>query len=140
MATTALEKIAEIEAEAKRKIEDLKAEAISELTKRIAAAKAELVALEEEYSSLTGKTLKGEKVSGVRERLSKEQSEALVLTVSDIVKNAKEHIPMGEIIKQAGRSESAVRAAVKAAKAAKMIDSTGDKAATRYFPLPRTSK
>lgn len=130
MAQTALEKIAAIEAEAKTKIDALKAEATTELAKRIAGVKSELATLEAEYASLTGKTMKGEKAGGTRRRLSAEEKAALVATVSAIIKGAKEGIKMGDIVKQAGESDSAVRDAVKQVKG---IKTTGNKASTLYF-------
>ena len=130
MAQTALEKIAAIQDKANKEIETLKAEAVSELVKRINGVKSELSALEAEYASLTGKTLKGEKAGGTRRRLSKEEKEALVATVSAIIKGAKEGIKMGDIVKAAGESDSAVRDAVKAVKG---IKTTGNKASTLYF-------
>jgi len=129
MAQTALEKIKAIEAEAEAKIKELKAEAVSELVKKIAAVKSELEALEAEYSTLTGKTLKGEKTEGKRKRLSADEKAALVATVAEIIKAAKDGVSFGEIAKQAGESDSAVRDAIKQVKG---IKSTGTRATTKY--------
>lgn len=130
MATTALDKIQAIQDEANKKIEALKAEAVTELVKKISGVKSELAALEAEYSSLTGKTLKGEKSGGTRKRLSAEEKAALVVTVGAIIKGAKEGISMGKIVEAAGESASAVRDAVKSLKGVK---TTGAKASTLYF-------
>lgn len=130
MATTALEKIQAIQDRANKEIEALKQEAVTELVKKISGVKSELATLEAEYATLTGKTLKGEKAGGTRRRLSKEEKEALVATVSAIIKGAKEGIKMGDIVKAAGESDSAVREAVKAVKG---IKTTGNKASTLYF-------
>lgn len=130
MAQTALEKIAAIEAEAKAKIDTLKAEAASELVKRISAVKSELAALQAEYETLTGKPAKEGKAGGSRKRLSADEKAALVITVSEIIRKAKEGISMGQIVQQAGESVSAVREAVKAVKGVKK---SGAKASTLYF-------
>ena len=128
--TTALQKIAAIEAEAKAKIDALKTEAQSELVKKMAAVKSELAALQAEYEALTGKPAKEGKAGGSRKRLSAEEQAALVLTVTEIIKKAHEGVSMGEIVKQAGESVSAVREAVKAVKGVKK---SGAKASTLYF-------
>lgn len=129
MSTTALEKIAAIEAEAKSKIEALKQEAISEIVRKIATVKSELASLEAEYSSLTGKTLKGEKVEGTRRRLTREEKAALIAQVTSIVSAAKDGVSLGEIVRQVGESPSAVRDALKRVK---NLNKTGVKAAMRY--------
>lgn len=129
MSTSALEKIAAIEAEAKNKIEALKQEAISEVVRKIAALKSELAALETEYSSLTGKTLKGEKVAGTRRRLTREEKAGLVETVTSILSSSKDGVSLGEIVRQVGESASAVRDALKQVK---NLKKTGVKAAMRY--------
>ena len=128
--TTALQKIAAIEAEAKAKIDALKTEAQSELVKKMAAVKSELAALQAEYEALTGKPAKEGKAGGSRKRLSAEEKAALVLTVAEIIKAAKDGISMGDIVKGAGQSASAVREAVKQVKGMK---TTGNKASTLYF-------
>jgi hypothetical protein len=130
MSLSALEKIAAIEAEAKTKIDALKSEAVSELVKRISAVKSELAALETEYADLTGKTLKGEKVGITRKRLSADEKAALVITVGEIIRGKPEGISMGDIVRSAGQSVSAVREAVAQVKGLKK---TGNKASTLYF-------
>jgi len=127
--TTALEKIQAIQDKANKEIEALKAEAVSDLAKKISAVKGELSTLQAEYEELTGKPAKEGKT---RKRLSAEEKAALVATVTDIIKtaNAKEGISFGEIAKHAGESDSAVRAAIKSAKG---IKSVGNRSATKYF-------
>lgn len=129
MSITALEKIAAIEADAKNKIEALKQEAVTELVKRIAAAKSELAQLESEYAALTGKTLTGEKATFSRKRLSTSEKVALVETVTGIIKASKEPLSFGDIASRTGESASAVRDAIKQVPGLKV---TGVKASTRY--------
>jgi len=130
MANSILEKIHAIEEEAQKKIAALRSEAVSEIAKSISQKKAELAELEAEYLKLTGKDLKGQKPEGGRKRLSSEEKSKLVNTVAEIVRAAQEGIGMGDIVKQAGESVSAVRSAVKQVKG---IKSTGAKASTLYF-------
>jgi len=125
-----LDKIRAIEEEAKAKINSLRSEAVSELVKRIAETKTELATLESEYVRLTGRDLKGQKSEGVRKRLSSGEKATLVETVAAIIKSAKGGIGMGDIVKQAGESVSAVRSAVKQVRGLK---STGVKGSTLYF-------
>jgi hypothetical protein len=127
MSLSALEKIQAIQDKANKEIEALKAEAVSDLARKIAAVKGELSALQAEYETLTGKPAKEGKT---RKRLSAEEKAALVATVTDFIKAAKEGISFGEVAKHAGESDSAVRAAIKSAKG---IKSVGSRAATKYF-------
>jgi uncharacterized protein (DUF2384 family) len=128
MSSSALEKIAAIQERATKEIEALKAEAISDIAKKLSDAKAVVAELEYQYSELTGKTLKGERAKRVR--LSPEQSAALIIKVGEIIQSAKDGINMGNIVKQAGASDSAVRKAVSLVKGVKK---TGNKASTLYF-------
>jgi len=130
MANSIIEKIREIEEEAKKKIDALRSEAISEIAKKISEKKSELDELEAEYLKLTGRNIHGQKPEAPRKRLSSAEKAALVGTVEEIIKSAKDGIGMGDIVKQAGESVSAVRAAVKLVKG---IKSTGAKASTLYF-------
>ncbi len=130
MAISIIEKIREIEEEAKKKIDALRSEAISEIAKKISEKKSELAELAAEYLKLTGKNIHGQKPDGLRKRLSSAEKAALVGTVEEIIKSAKDGIGMGDIVKQAGESVSAVRSAVKLVKG---IKSTGAKASTLYF-------
>lgn len=132
MATTALEKIQAIQLEAEQKIAALKQEAITELVKKIAETKAELAALEEEYTALTGRNLKGEKADneGKRIRLSEEEKAALTVSVTEILKEATSGIKFGEIVSKTGAPISAVRNTLKGIKS---IRTTGQKASTLYF-------
>jgi hypothetical protein len=63
MAISALEKIKAIREKAEKEVEAIKAEAVSEVVKRISEAKEVLRSLEAEYTELTGKTVRGERVS-----------------------------------------------------------------------------
>jgi len=127
--TSALEKIAAIESEAKSRIDALKSEAISELVKKISALKSDLAVLESEYAGLTGRNLKGEKADGARKRLSPDEKSTLVLTVTEIIKAAPNGISMRDIVSAAGESVSSVRDAVKQVKGLKK---SGSKATTIY--------
>lgn len=130
MSQTALDQIKQIQDEADKKIAALKAKAVSEVVQKIASAKAVLSALEEEYKSLTGKDLKGEKVQGKRRRLSAEEKAGLVETVRAILKGNKEGTKISAIVSQTGEPVSAVRIALASIKE---IRTTGNKASTLYF-------
>jgi len=126
MSLSALDKIKAIEEKAAKEIAALKAEAVSEVVKKLSEAKAVVAALEKEYEELTGKTVTGEKAPRVR--LSPEQIAALVVKVESIIK-AADGISMGDVVEKAGASASAVRKAVKSLKG---IKTTGTKATTLY--------
>ena len=126
MSLSALDKIKAIEEKAAQEIAALKAEAVSEVVKKLSEAKAVVAALEKEYEELTGKTVTGEKAPRVR--LSPEQIAALVVKVESIIK-AADGISMGDVVEKAGASASAVRKAVKSLKG---IRTTGTKATTLY--------
>jgi len=130
MSDSILDKIQEIEEEAKRKIDALRSGAVSEIAKKISEKKSELAALEIEYTRLTGKTLTGEKATVTRKRLTAQEKVALVDTVSSILAKAPNGIAMRDIVAQAGESVSAVRDALKQVKG---VRTTGAKASTLYF-------
>lgn len=94
----------------------------------VSEAKTAVADLERQYEELTGKTVRGE--AAPRKRLSKEQKEALVITVGEIIKASKDGISMGDIVKQAGETVSAVREAVHQVQGLKK---TGNKASTLYL-------
>jgi len=91
-------------------------------------AKSAVADLERQYEELTGKAAKCEKVA--RKRLSKEQKEALVIRVGEIIQASKDGISMGDIVKRAGEAVSAVREAVQQVQGLKK---TGNKASTLYL-------
>ena len=130
MALPALEKIQAIQERASKEIEALKTEAVSEIAKKLSEAKSVVADLERQYEELTGKTVKGEKAEGTRKRLSKEQKTALVATITEIIKSAKDGISMGSIVRQTGESASAVRDSVSQVHG---LRKTGNKASTLYF-------
>ena len=125
---SALEKIQAIQNRANREIESLKSEAVSDVVKRLSEAKAAVADLERQYEELTGKTVRGEQAP--RKRLSKEQKDALVIRVGEIIQASKDGISMGDIVKQAGEAVSAVRDAVQQVQGLKK---TGNKATTLYL-------
>jgi len=128
-----LERIAQLEQKHQEQIALIKGEAITELTKQLAEAKAVVANLTAQYEKLTGKKLTGDKAGGgkiTRKRLSTEEKTALVKLVAGIIKNAHDGVSMGNIVQQSGQSVSAVREAVKAVKGVKK---TGAKASTLYF-------
>jgi|GEM_PF-6805318 len=127
MSQSALDKIKAIEENAVKEIAALKAEAVSEVVKKISETKTLLANYQKEYEELTGKTVTGAKAARVR--LSPEQSAALVTTVEAIIKSASGGISMGDIVGKAGASASAVRRAVKTLKT---IKTSGSKATTLY--------
>ena len=127
MSLSALDKIKAIEEKAAQDIAALKAEAVSDIVRKISETKALLADYQREYEELTGKTVTGAKAPRVR--LSPEQSAALVTKVESIIKAAKEGIGMSDIVEKAGASASAVRKAVKSIKG---IKTTGSKATTLY--------
>ena len=125
---SALEKIQAIQNRANREIESLKSEAVSDVVKRLSEAKSVVADLERQYEELTGKTVRGE--TAPRKRLSKEQKDALVIRVGEIIQASKDGISMGDIVKRAGEAVSAVREAVQQVKGLKK---TGNKASTLYL-------
>ena len=127
MSLSALDKIKAIEEKAAKEIAALKAEAVSEVVKKLSEAKAVVAALENEYEELTGKTVTG--VKSPRVRLNPDQIAALAVKVEGIIKTAKDGISMGDVVEKAGASASAVRKAVKSLKG---IKTTGTKATTLY--------
>jgi len=128
--SSTLEKIQEIQAKAQKEIAALKAEAVTELAKRLSEAKAAVADLQRQYEELTGKTVTGEKAaSGTRKRLSAADKTALVASCADIIKSAN-GISMGDIVDKAGESVSAVRDAVSKVPG---VRKTGNKATTLYF-------
>ena len=80
MSASALEKIQAIQDRANKEIESLKAEALSDVVKKLSEAKTAVADLERQYEELTGKTVRGEKVA--RKRLSKEQKEGRFVVLS----------------------------------------------------------
>ena len=130
MSIPALEKIQAIQDKANKEIELLKSEAISEIAKKLSEAKSVVADLQRQYEELTGKTVSGDKVSIGRKRLSASEKSALVSTVLEIIKSAKDGIKMGDIVTKAGESIAAVRDAVKLAPG---VTTTGNKASTLYF-------
>jgi len=128
MSASALEKIQAIQNRANREIESLKSEAVSDVVKRLSEAKSAVADLERQYEELTGKTVRGEQAP--RKRLSKEQKDALVIRVGEIIQASKDGISMGDIVKRAGEAVSAVREAVHQVKGLKK---TGNKASTLYL-------
>lgn len=71
MGLTALEKIQEIQARADQEIKELRQQAISEVVRRLSEAKALVQELEAQYTSLTGKNLKGETVEAPKAKSAK---------------------------------------------------------------------
>ena len=106
----------------------MKSEAVSDVVKRLSEAKSAVADLERQYEELTGKTVRGE--TAPRKRLSKDQKDALVITVGEIIKVSKGGISMGDIVKQAGEPVSAVREAVHQVQGLKK---TGNKSTTLYL-------
>jgi hypothetical protein len=135
MATTALEKIKALEEEHKQKIDALRSQAVSEVVKRIADLKAQLAEVEAEYTSLTGRDLRGEKApgkeAGTRRRLSNDEKAALAQSVLASLKSTKEGTKLGALVTQLGESPSAIRDAIKGL--GKAVVKTGNKASTLYF-------
>ncbi len=130
MSSSALQKIQEIQAKAEKEIAALKAEAVTDLAKRLSEAKEAVADLQRQYEELTGKTVTGEKAaSGTRKRLSAADKNALVDRCADIIKSA-DGISMGDIVAKAGESLSAVRDAVSKVPG---LRKTGNKATTLYF-------
>ena len=106
----------------------MKAEAISDVVKKLSEAKSAVADLERQYEELTGKTVRGEQAP--RKRLSKQQKAALVIRVGEIIQASKDGINMGDIVKQAGEAVSAVRDAVQQVQGLKK---TGNKSTTLYL-------
>ncbi len=71
MELSAFEKIREIQARADQEIKQLRQQAISEVVRRLSEAKELVKDLEIQYTSLTGKNLKGEAVTGSKSKPAK---------------------------------------------------------------------
>jgi hypothetical protein len=103
MATSALERIKAIREKAQKEVEAIKAEAVSELSKRIGEAREHLRSLEAEYAELTGKNVRGERVSrksgaagGVKADFGREKE------LEDLLKSADGHRMNRKAINNAG--------------------------------------
>jgi sigma54-dependent transcription regulator len=101
MATSALERIKTIREKAEKEVEAIKAEAVSELSKRIGEAREHLRSLETEYAQLTGKTVRGQRVlrkseGGVKADFGSEKE------LEDLLKSADGHRINRKAINDAG--------------------------------------
>ena len=84
MISPVLDKIASIKAKADQEIHALREQAASDLTQKLAEAKTILRDLEIQYEELTGKTVRGEKVSGTRFPKAKLTNEAVAQAIKGI--------------------------------------------------------
>lgn len=133
MSLSALEKIKAIEQKAKEEISKLRAEAVSELARQLAEAKARVRELEAQYEAVTGKNVRGEAVESAapsRRRMSQEEKAALLAQIREILKSNRTGTKMGDLLSQTGAPVSAVRNALAQIKELK---TTGTKASTLYF-------
>lgn len=124
---------AAIDAKAKAAIAELKEEAREAITKKRADAKSLLSTVEKEYAEIFGrKTKKPKKKSTTPKRppLTPEQLEALPKKVIKAIRDSKEPISMGAIIKAVDASDNAIRKVIKANP--DLIVQTGDKSTARY--------
>lgn len=133
MSLTALEKIKAIEDKAKEEIAKLRSEAVSDLARQLAEAKARVRELETQYEAITGKTVRGDTVEvapTTRRRMSGEEKAALVAQLREVLKGSRNGTKMGDLLSQTGAPVNAVRQALTQIKDLK---TTGSKASTLYF-------
>ena len=126
--SNALEEMRKLELEYQERKRAIQGSVIQEIVRAIATKKQELAELESQYTSLTGKNLKGEK-AGVRRRLSSEDQQALKANVEAFLRSKPQGAKMKEIIASVGESSAAVRRAISQIAS---IRSEGAKAATVY--------
>ena len=79
-----LDKIASIKAKADQEIHSLREQAATELAKKLTEAKVVLRDLEIQYEELTGKTVRGDNVSGTRLPKAKMTNEAIAAAIKGI--------------------------------------------------------
>jgi vacuolar-type H+-ATPase subunit H len=127
MANTALDRIKQIEEKAKAEIEALKSEAISDVAHRLNAAKKLVADLEREYEALTGKTVRGEKVT--RSRMTRKEKLAATEQIAQFIRSSKAPVSMADISETVGLAAAQVRGILKTIKGLK---TTGNRAGTRY--------
>lgn len=101
---SAIEQLEELEKQHQDKIANIKASAVTEITKRINELNEEKAKLAEQYKKLTGKDLKGNPVAkssggGERVRLSDEESEELITKIKKLLTGSK-GLKMSEILKE----------------------------------------
>jgi hypothetical protein len=103
MAISALDRIKQIEEKAQKEIEAIKAEVVSEIAKRRSELLQELAAVDKQYQKLTGKTVRGERVSrkagraaGVKADFGSEKE------LEDLLKSADGHRISRKAINNAG--------------------------------------
>jgi hypothetical protein len=114
MAISALEKIKAIREKAEKEVEAIKADAVSELAKRIGEAGEHLRSLEAEYAELTGKNVRGAKVkksggaAGVKADFGSEKE------LEDLLKSADGHRMNRKAINDAGFNLKSAMAVAKA--------------------------
>ena len=127
--TNALEQMRQLEQEYLERKKAIQSSVLQEIVKAIAAKKSELAELEAQYTSLTGKNLKGEKAAGTRRRLSSEEQNALKQNVENFLRSKPNGAKMKEIVATVGENVAAIRRAI-----SQMghIRSEGVKAATVY--------
>lgn len=130
------EAIAALRAKNAGQVAALKAEAVSELLKKIAVIEHEWERLSLQFKALTGNTLKRTKVASATPRPSPEQKEALTVKLLDSLKAAANvGLSMGEIVEvgeAAGATVSSVREAMKS-QGIQVVIQKGGSAAARYF-------
>lgn len=126
--SNALEQMRQLEEEYKERKRAIQSSVVQEIVRAIAAKKQELAELEAQYTSLTGKNLKGEKAS-TRRRLSSEEQNALKGSVESFLRSKPEGAKMKEIAAAVGESNAAIRRAISQLS---NVRSEGAKAATVY--------
>jgi uncharacterized coiled-coil protein SlyX len=126
--SNALEQMRQLEQEYQEKKKAIQSSVVQEIVRAIAAKKQELADLEAQYTSLTGKNLKGEKAT-TRRRLSGTEQSALKNNVEAFLRSKPEGAKMKEIAATVGESNAAIRRAISQLSS---IRSEGAKAATVY--------
>lgn len=127
--SNALEEMRRLEQEYEERKRAIQDAAVRELAKAIAAKKQELQELEEQYSRLTGKTLRGDRTPVRRRRLSAEETRAMQERIANYLREHPQGAKMKDIVAALGEATSVVRRAIHGMS---NVESHGVKAATVY--------
>jgi hypothetical protein len=126
--SNALEEMRKLDQEYQERKRAIQGSVIQEIVRAISTKKQELAELESQYTSLTGKNLKGEK-TGIRRRLSAEDQKVLQTNVEAFLRSKPQGAKMKEIVASVGENNAAVRRAISQIPS---VRSEGAKAATVY--------
>ena len=127
----AIDLIRAIQEEATKKIDALKADAVSELVAKIEVKKAELLVLTNDYEALTGIDITGKaKVGQKRQRMSDDERKTLFNIVLGVIEESKaEGVSMKTLLEKTGSKAFIIRPMLKDIPKIKV---TGERSSTVY--------